>query len=298
MSRVRADFLLLLTALIWGATFLAQKTAMDAVGPYTFTGLRFTLSLAIIMPLLHRERRRAAAPLVSPKAGTWLLCLASAFTIGVLVQQIGIMQTSVINAGFLTGLYVIFTPMVSLLVFRITPNPIVWLAAPLCIFGVWLLGNGALTPLQAGDFLVMAAALCFALHIVLVGYVLSHGVRPFTIIAAQYAVCALFGLTLAFMFEEFNSEAIVAAFPQILFAGVVSGGIAFTLQVVAQQYTPASDAAIILSGEALFAALAGVLFLGDRLHAVGWAGCALIFLGILLVELYPLLQRRRRVKPR
>lgn len=270
---------------------------MGTIGPYTFTGLRFTLSLAIILPLLHRERRKSAAPLVRPKAGTWLLSLAAAFTIGVLAQQIGIMKTSVINAGFLTGLYVIFTPIVSLLVFRNVPNRIVWLAAPLCISGVWLLGNGALTPLQTGDFLVIAAALCFALHIVLVGTVLSHGVRPFTIIAAQYAGCALFGLMMAFIFEEFNFEAIVAALPQILFAGLISGGIAFTLQVVAQQYTPASDAAIILSGEALFAALAGVLFLGDRLHVIGWTGCTLIFLGILLVELYPQLQRKRRLKP-
>lgn len=292
MSRLKADLLLLLAAIIWGAAFVAQKTAMEEIGAFTFSGIRFAIALPVILPFLLRERRQATSA-IKPADRSWIVAVGCAFFAGVVVQQIGMISTSVTNAGFLTSLYVVLTPVVALLLFKMRPNRIVWLAAPLCVFGVWLLGSGALEPLNYGDFLMIAAAFFFALHIVLVGFVLARCQRPFTVIASQYAICAGLSLLCALFFEEINIASLYAVLPQILYAGIISGGIAYSSQVVAQQHTPASDAAIILSSEALFAALAGVIIMGDRLPIMAWAGCGVIFTAILMVELYPLFRRRK-----
>src|SRR5690554_2315216 len=125
MSRLKADLLLLLAAIIWGAAFVAQKTAMEEIGPFTFSGIRFAIALPVILPFLLRERRRATVA-IKPVEKSWIVAVGCAFFAGVVVQQIGMIGTSVTNAGFLTSLYVVFTPLIALFLFKMRPSRIVW----------------------------------------------------------------------------------------------------------------------------------------------------------------------------
>lgn len=298
MTRLQADCLLLLTALIWGTAFIAQKTGMDGgLGPYGFVGVRFLLSFLVVLPLAWCERRKA--PVRAEKLNpvwVWLLC--TVFVGGVILQQIGIQYTSVTNAGFLTGLYVVGVPFVGWLLFRRRPAWIVLPACLLAVAGTWLLNGASLTRIGYGDMMVLLCALSFAVQVVVIGYIVQKTARPLFYSVLQYGCCAFVGLALALICETINADVLLQNAPQLLYAGVVSGGIAYTLQAVAQQHTPAADAAVILAGEALFAALAGMILLGDRLDMMGWAGCGLIFAAILLVEIGALWLRKRRAHQR
>lgn len=292
MTRLQADSLLLLTAIIWGTAFVAQKTGMDGLGPFSFVGLRFALSLGVILPFVAMERNRAAA---NP-SGWWKGCAALClfFTGGVILQQLGIEHTSVTNAGFLTGIGVVFVPFIAWILFRRRPSRFIVPTCLVAVTGLWFLNGGSLTRISGGDGLILACSLFFAAQVALMGFMLETMRRPFLFSAIQYAVCALAGLGLALFFEDLSWQAIGDNLWPIFYAGVISGGIAYTLQAVAQQYTPPADAAIIMSGEALFAALAGAVILGDRLDAMSGIGCALILLSMILVEAGSLYKARRR----
>ncbi len=297
MTRLQADALLLLTALIWGTAFIAQKTGMDGLGPYGFVGVRFLLSFLVVLPLALRERRKA--PVQPEKLNpAWAMLLCAVFVGGVILQQIGIKYTSVTNAGFLTGLYVVGVPFVAWLLFRRRPAWVVLPACLLAVAGTWLLNGAALTRMGYGDIMILLCALSFAVQVVVIGYIVQRTARPLFYSVLQYACCAVVGLVLAVLHEHISLAVIWQNAPQLLYAGVISGGIAYTLQAVAQQHTPASDAAVILAGEALFAALAGMVLLGDRLDMMGWIGCGLIFAAILLVEIGALWLMKRRQRQR
>lgn len=295
MSRLRADLLLILVAMIWGAAFVAQKDALAHVGPFTFVAARFSISFVLVLPLAFRERRRKPI-----KAAAWrtpeMLLLFAVFFSAVALQQVGLVKTSVTNAGFLTGLYVVFVPVICWLIYKQKLSALVFPAAALSIFGVWLLSGGSAgTGLQInrGDLLVLLCALAFAWHITLVGRVMGLHRAPFQLSCLQYGAVALLSLLAAVVTEHPDLNNILAAGYPILYAGAVSGGIAYTLQVVAQQYTPSVDSAIIMSSEAVFAALSGALLSHERLTVPGWVGCSLIMAAILLVEFGPFFSRRR-----
>lgn len=291
MSRLRADLLLLLTAIIWGTAFIAQKTGMDGIGPMAFIGARFALSLLFILPFAMMERK------TRPAFGTHeiqpILGLCAVFLLGVTLQHWGILYTSVTNAGFLTGLYVVFVPFFVWIIFARKPGPLILSSCLLAVTGVWFLNGGSLAAFTLGDWLVMGCALFFALHVVLLGQMVQRTQRPLSLMAVQYAVCMVVGLGMGFGVEGVSWAALWDNAAEIAYAGILSGGIAYSLQAVAQQYTPASDAAIILSSEALFAAIIGALMMGDRLDLMGWVGCAFILGAILLVELKPAFLTRK-----
>ena len=294
MSRLQADSLLLLTAIIWGTAFIAQKTGMEGLGPYGFVGVRFLLSLLVVAPFAFLETKKK--PITGKINLGWVLILCGTFVAGVILQQIGIKHTSVTNAGFLTGLYVVGVPFAGWLIFRRRPA---WIVVPACLLavaGTWFLNGASLTKFSYGDLMVLLCAACFAVQVVLIGYIVQKTTRPLFYSALQYSACAFTGLLLAFLLEDISWQILTDNALQLLYAGVVSGGIAYTLQAVGQQHTPASDAAVILAGEALFAALAGMIFLGDRLSPMRWLGCGLIFTAILLVELGALYLERRRLQ--
>lgn len=290
MTRFRADLLLLTTAIIWGTAFIAQKTGMKGLGPFGFAGARFVLSLFVIAPLAFRESR-GKAPLPR-KELLATLGLSGLFTAGVILQQVGILHTTVTNAGFLTGLYVVLVPFIAWMFFGQRPAPTVWIASAMALTGVWLLNGAHLSALGIGDLLVIACAVCFAAQVVYIGVILKRVGRPLLLSTIQYAVCAGVGLAVGVGQEGLTPQLLQANGPQLAYAGIVSGGIAYTLQAVAQQYTSSSDAAIILSGESLFAALAAAILLGDKLNELGWTGCALILASIVLAELGPTLSAR------
>ncbi|MBI1383939.1 MAG: EamA family transporter [Rhizobiales bacterium] len=306
MTRLQADFLLLLTAIIWGTAFVAQKTALDAVGPLSFAAARLLLSALVVAPLAILEVRRlrrlhgsghpadgapALAPLGTPRSLALFLATGLAFCCGSLLQQVGMLTTSVTNTGFLTTVYVVLVPIVVWLFFRRPPAAYVWLAAAFSITGVWLIGDATLSALTVGDLLVLAGAVFWALHVVLVGMLVMRTGAPFLAVFVQYLLTSLIAALLLPAFETFDLSALARVVPELLYAGIVSGAIGFSLQAIAQRHTPAPEAAVIIGSESLFAAMAGALLLGERLSLLGAMGCALVFAAMLIVELTPVARR-------
>ncbi|WP_152046027.1 DMT family transporter [Aureimonas psammosilenae] len=287
MTRIQANLLLLLTGAVWGMGFVAQSSAMSAIGPWTYTAARFVLAAATLAPLALWEMRRAARPLDRADFIGFALCGSMLFA-GSILQQFGILTTTVTNSGFLTGLYVVMTPAVALLLFRRKPHWIVWPASLLSLFGLLLAAGGRLDAIGRGDWLTIVAAAGFALQIVLVGAFASRSGRVLTLSFVQFAVSAFLATVGTAAFETVDPAAVSLVWKQILYGGCISAGLAFTLQTVGQRWTTAPQAAIFLSSEAVFAALFGAIFLGERITPIGYGGCALIFCAMLAVELVPL----------
>ena len=282
---LRADLLMLLTALIWGTTFVAQRLGMNEIGPFLYTGLRFALGALVLLPWVLR---RPAGGVTEPfhrglLAGGLLLGLA--LTAGINLQQVGLLFTSVTNSGFITGLYVIIVPLLGLLVGQRT-GPGTWLGASLAVLGMALLSIGPDFRVASGDWLQLAGALVWGVHVLLVGALASRH-DPLRLAFLQFVTCAAISLLLAGVLEEIDLDAILRAAPAVLYGGVIAVGIGYTLQVVAQKHAIASHAAIILSLEAVFAAIAGALVLDESLSARGYLGCALMFTGMLAAQLWP-----------
>lgn len=289
MNASRAHALLLLAALIWGMGFIAQSTAMADLGPITFTGLRFLAAAIALSPLAWLECRRMQLkpskvenlPIRAMVITGTVLFAAQAF------QQAGLVTTTVTNSGFLTGTYVLLVPLISLIVMRIVPHPAIWPCAFAVIAGIYLLSGGQLSSLSIGDGLTMICAIFWAIHVLLIGRLAETGNHPFTLAFTQFLVCGLLGTLIGLPLEQPGLADISVTMVEILFAGVISGGVAFTLQIMAQRHTTSSRAAIFLASEALFAALFGAVFLGERLSLMGLAGCGLIFAAIISIQLLP-----------
>lgn len=293
MSRVNANLLLMLVALIWGSAFVGQNLAMAHIGPMMFTGVRFLIGALVVLPLVvieWRSLQRRSAHLGRGDA-VRILGLGSLLTLGAVMQQIGITRTSVTNAGFLTALYVPLVPVLGWLVWRQWPHWSVWPGALACLGGAYLLSGAELAAINAGDLWIIASTLPWAFHVLLIGRVADRMDAPFTVASGQFAVCGVFALLWALAFEPASWNALQAAAGALAYTGILSVGVAYTAQVVAQRYAHATDAAIVLSAETLFAAAFGYLLMGDRLNAAGLAGCALIFASMVGVQLLPLLRR-------
>ena len=211
--------------------------------------------------------------------------------LGASLQQAGLATTSATNAGFLTACYVVLTPFVVWGLSRVRPRAIVLAAAAVSVIGAWLLatGGGPAEPPTVGDGLMLLADLAWAIIIAVTPIVLLRTERPLHLAFGQYAVCCGLAAGASAIFETARPAAFVAAAPAILFAGLLSGTVGYTLQIVAQRHTPPAEAALILSLESVFAALAGALWLGERLTAAGAAGCVLILMGAVVAEAAPAL---------
>ncbi len=295
MTRIQANLLLTLIAMIWGSAFVAQAHGMESIGPMMFTGIRFLIGALVVLPLIVRERRTPGATVLRGGDGLKIMGLGALLTTGAALQQIGIQYTTVTNAGFLTALYVPLVPLLGWLLLRHLPHWSVWPGALACLVGAFLLSGAHQLDIGLGDAWVIASALPWAVHVLLVGRVADRMNAPFTVAGGQFLFCGVVALAWALCFESWSWAGIQAAAGPILYTGVLSVGIAFTGQVVAQRYAHAADAAIILSSETLFAAVFGYLMMGDRLDAAGLLGCALILGAMLLIQLLPML---RVLRPR
>jgi drug/metabolite transporter (DMT)-like permease len=297
MSRSFAAATLLLCALLWGMAFIAQKGAMDHMGPLTFSFVRYFLGAALVTPLAIAEYRRQRRKGVVVTSGQWLRIgiLSLAFFLGVWLQQAALQTTTATNGGFITSLYVILTPMVTYVTARTRPHPIVYLGAPLALLGIYMLTGADLSHLATGEILLLVGALCWAIQVSMLGHLVKETGMPIAISTINFYATAVLATIGAFALEQPALGGIVDGWIPILYAGIFSTGVAFTLQAVGQQYVPSANAAIILSSESLFAALGGALVLGERLPPVGYLGAAIIFVAIVMVETVPAFRARRAV---
>ena len=277
----RADLLLLLVAIIWGFGFVAQRAGMEHVGPLTYNGLRFLLGGLCLIPFARRESRHRCSDqtLLSRFAG---VIAGLVLFGGATLQQWGIQFTTAGKAGFITGIYVVLVPVLGLLWGRRTGGG-TWLGAMLSVAGLYLLTGQGNMRVATGDLLVLLGAVFWALH-VLVLSVLSPRCPPLRLARDQFFCCAILSLVLALITEEILPAAIARAAGPILFGGLVSVGIGYTLQVVAQQRANPAHAAIILSLETVFAVLGGWLLLDERLGRGALVGCCLMLAGMIVSQ--------------
>lgn len=286
---LRSDALLLVAAVIWGFAFVAQRVGMSHVGPFAFNAIRFALGAAVLAPLLFiREKKRSGkAPLAGiPRRKEFLyafVLLGGSLFAAASLQQMGIVYTTAGKAGFITGLYVVMVPLLGLL-WRQRPGPGAWLGAILAVTGLYFLSMTQKLEISRGDSLVLGSAFFFAVHVLLISW-LSSKIDPIRMAIYQSAACSSLSLVAALIVESTTAQGILAAGIPILYAGLLSVGIAYTFQLVAQREAPPAHAAIILSLETVFAAVGGGLLLSERLPFRGLMGCCLMLAGALVSKL-------------
>ncbi|NLH17191.1 MAG: DMT family transporter [Phycisphaerae bacterium] len=282
-----SELLLLLAAFIWGTTFVAQRTGMDHLGPFTYNGCRFGLgglSLLAFQILRNRNRppnRDGTARKNLVVAGLWV---GLALFAGATFQQMGLVTTTAGKGGFITGLYVVLIPIIGLFLgHRISLS--IWIGAALAVAGLYFLCITDEIKIERGDGFVLIGTLFWAIHVLLVGH-FARRVETFSLAMIQLFVCSACSFVCAFGWETLTLSGIAAAVIPILYGGILSAGVAFSIQIFGQRTCPAAPAAIIMSMETVFAALAGWIVLGEQLSARNLIGCTLMLAGMLVVQLF------------
>ncbi|MCT2529993.1 DMT family transporter [SAR92 clade bacterium H921] len=285
---LRADSILLLTAFIWGLAFVYQRTGMDHIGPITFTFGRFFIGALAILPLwylMEKPTQIFAVNRINKKAALLGLVL----TAGMLLQQWGMVYTTAGRAGFLTGVYIIFVPIIGIFFRNKTQWP-TWVGVAMAMVGLFFMGQVESDELFTGDILILLGSVLFALHMIFTGK-LANQTSPFRLIFIQFVVASIISFIMVPIFEAWNWQGILDAGVALLYVGVMSSGVAFCLQVVGQRTAPASHASIILSFESMFAALCGWWLLDEYLTDPELLGCGLILAGGLMSQLKVLLKQ-------
>ena len=280
---MQANLMLLFAAAIWGFGFVAQRLGMNFLEPFAFNGVRFLLGSCSLLPLIWWFSRKQASATTGQasllKAG---LLSGAVLFIAASLQQVGLLYTTAAKAGFITGLYLILVPILGLLL-KHTTGLTTWLGAVLAVGGLYLLSINDDFSMSFGDMLQFIGALFWAVHILLIDH-FSGRVNPLKLSSAQFLVCGLLSLAVSLLVEAPTMAAVVAGWQPILYAGLVSVGVAYTLQVVGQKSANPAHAAIILSLESVFAAIGGVWLLDETLSLRAWCGCGLMMAGMLLSQ--------------
>lgn len=282
-DKVRADLVLLLVATLWGFAFVAQRLGMESLGAFSFNGLRFLLGAVSLLPLLlwfKPSHQHDFSQLLKSGilAGTVLFGGAS-------LQQVGLIYTTAGNAGFITGLYIILVPLLGIFIGQfISINT--WLAGGLAVVGLYLLSVHELNGVNIGDILELLGAFCWAAHVLIIGK-LAPKLDSLRLAVVQFVVCGLLSFIVALVFEadSLTWQNTKSSWLPIAYAGLISVGIAYTLQIIAQKHAPPAHAAVIMSMETVMAALGGWLLLNEELSAVEFIGCLLMFVAMLVSQL-------------
>ncbi len=297
---LRGSMLLLLGSVIWGAAFVAQRVGMDHMGPFTFGGIRMLLAWLVMVPvtvLFERKNKKApgyteADPKEQRRAGVMCGLLLFAATS---LQQMGLVSTTAGKAGFITALYVVLVPVAAWLLFRKNPGRIIWMGVILAVAALWLLcmpaGGGF--DLQTGDLLVLGCAVCFTFQILCVDHYAPRvsGVR---LARDEFLITGSLSMLIAVFTETITWEGIREAMIPILYAGVLSGAVGYTLQVLGQRDTDPTVASLLMCLEAVFAVLTGVIVLGEKMTVRETVGCVLMFTAVILAQLSPVISSIRR----
>ena len=282
MTRLRANALLALAALFWGTGNVAQKTVLEDLGPFMTFGLRCSIAAVVIAPLVRREAR--ASSRLSDRGWRAIAEASCFFCLALGFQQYAYGGTSVTNASFLVNTTVVFTPILAWIMMRERLDAMTWPCIAMVLAGVFMMGR-AWTGLGWGDACCLASALLYSAWIVLVARASRLQERPFALAASQFGLAAVVGVTIGLGTEGCSLRALSGAAPELLILGLLSTAAAFTLQALAQAATPATDAAIVMSGESIFGAVTAALLLDERPSALAVLGAALILVAILLVQL-------------
>lgn len=286
-NKMKSSVLLLLTALIWGVAFVAQSVGMDYVGPFTFNAVRCLLGGLVLLPFLFFSERKAGKQKEKTENGKILLhggvlCGIALFA-GSSLQQIGIISTTVGKAGFITALYIIIVPILGIFLKKKVQLS-VWIAVLLALCGFYLLCVTESFAIQKGDAIVLAGAVAFSFHILIIDH-FSVKVSGVKMACIQFFVCAFLCSIGMLLFEKPSFQAVLSAWLPIGYAGILSCGIGYTFQIIGQKGMNPSVASLILSLESVFSVLAGWILLNQKLKPKEIAGCVLVFAAIILAQL-------------
>lgn len=298
-KKLRGNLMLLLTAFIWGSSFVAQRAGMDYIEPFTFNGIRSIIGGLVLIPVIflltkldnrntddeQQDQQLAEKDQKSEKKVLIIggLCCGTALFIASSLQQIGVAYTTAGKAGFITALYVILVPIMGLLLGK-KVRPIVWLCLVFFVIGLYLLCMKGGFSLSKGDFLVLLCACFFAVHILVIDY-FSPKTDGVKLSCIQFLVCGIISLVPMFAVETPVLSRVLDCWLPILYAGVLSCGVAYTLQVVAQKDTNPTIASMLLSLESVFAVIAGVIILQEQISMRELIGCVLMFAAIVVAQL-------------
>ena len=294
MSKTFSLLSALLCTFIWGTTFIAQDTGMDDIGPFTFNAVRFFVGFLAIIPLafLFEYKKFKSEFRLDLKSFTILSFLIGiSLFLGSALQQVALLYTDVANAAFFTIFYVPIVPIIIFLFGKKSIHWSVWPSVVLCLIGGYLLTNFYDATVRLGDSLVLLGALFWSTHIIFTGMIIKKYNLPLTIGAVQTLIVALFSFIVGITYEEFIIDNILNEIDSILYAGVLSGGLAFVLQIYAQRNITPAPAAIIFSLEGVFATIAAWFLLNQILGINNLLGCFFILCGVLLSQLLPLLKK-------
>ncbi|WP_079439223.1 DMT family transporter [Clostridium chromiireducens] len=310
-KRLRANLLLLLTAAIWGFAFVAQRVGSQFVGTFTFNGIRFALgSLSLIPLIIYLDKKKKDTINIkmsiseNPKDNNGTnnskiilpgIIVGTILYAGSSIQQTGLIYTTAGKASFITGLYVVIVPIIGLfLKHKIGKNS--WIGVGLAVIGLYLLSINENFSISYGDLLEVIGSLFWAIHILAIDH-FSNKIDPLKLSCTQFATSSMLSLITALFVENITLAGISAALIPILYGGLLSAGVAYTLQVVAQKHAKPSHAAIILSMESVFGALGGALILNEVMSYRGYVGCILILSGIVISQLrFPSNSRKNQRK--
>ena len=294
MSNTQANLLMLIATIIWGTAFVSQTTGMGFIGPFTFSFARFFLAALTVLPLALYFEKQNFEIFFKNKNFIYLSLFAGLALFGGMgLQQYALLKSQIANASFLSTLYVPIVSLISRFIFKSRLHWIVWIAVLLCIYGSYLLSANQALEIQRSDSLLFIAAVCFAIHIILIDVFMKQFYSPFTFGFIQYAVVFLCSTILAFSFETPTLANIKLEWFELIYTGVASAGIGYTLQIIAQSKASPAPAAIILSMESVFGTIAGWILINQVLDTNKILGCIAIFIGVIIVQLIPIYTNKK-----
>ena len=278
-----STLLLLIVAFIWGTAFVAQTTGMKSMGPVTFTGFRLLLGGLVLLPFTYFYFNNKSLNFEKIRI---LFLMSFALLIGALFQQVALIYTNVANVAFLTALYVPIVPFIYFVILKKPVSKYIIFASVLCITGVWFLSKNELEFGSYGDLLSIIGAFFWSLHIILIFKASKLKIEPVLTAASHIFFAGLIGVVLAFLIEHPNFIDVKNGAFELIYTGILSIGLGFTLQTIAQKHLPPTNVAILLSMESVFASIAAFIILGQILETNSLIGCALILLGVIISEYF------------
>ena len=290
MSKSISLICALITTFIWGTAFIAQDTGMDNIGPLTFNAARFFVGFVTVLPIaLLVERGKIIENINLDKKlfFKYLFLMSLSLFFGTYLQQTSLLYTNIANAAFFTVFYVPLVPIILFIIYKIKVHWSIWPSILLCIIGVYFLSDFSNSEILSGDSLVILCSVFWALHIIFAGKFMEKFDIPIFFAALQAILVGMYSLLFALLFEEINLTNILLENYSIIYAGFLSGGIAFTLQMYAQKNIEEAPAAIIYSLEGVFAALAGWIILNQMLDFSNILGCFIILIAVILSQITP-----------